>query len=187
MQVPSSRYRLQVVLLDRGKTDDMRRQNDEGLILLNLVAVVREKISEQRKLGKTGDSVDDFRLRALDQPSQHAHFAILESYIVLDFFAADNGLVDSSDAVGARNLRDLDRQLHADIAIGMHAWRYLDIHADVNVLKLRIYQRIDHAGAGADTHADARLKASRCDRNARSDFERGLLGVPYSDLGALVD
>ena len=69
----------------------------------------------------------------------------------------------------------------------MYPGRHIDIHADVNVLELRIDQWIDHARACANAHADSGLKAARRHRNAISDFERGFFAVAHADFGILDD
>ena len=82
---------------------------------------------------------------AFDQPAQHAHFAIFQPDIVLDFALADDRLLDSADVASSGDLRNVDGQLHADFAVRMHARRHVDIHADVDVLELRVHQRVHHA------------------------------------------
>ena len=119
-----------------------------------------------------GDAVQILRSVALDQAAQDAHFAVLQSNVVLDFVLADDRLLDSADVARAGNLRDVDGQLHADVAVRMHPRRDVDIHADVDVLKLRVDQGVDDARAAADAHSHARLKAAGRDRHALADFER---------------
>ena len=52
--------------------------------------------------------------------------------------------------------------LHADFMVGMHAWRNVHVHADVQILELSVHQGVDARGA----NADARLEAARGDRHA---------------------
>src|SRR6185312_12797766 len=61
----------------------------------------------------------------------------------------------------------------------MHLGSDVDIYADVQILELRVDQRVDaHA-------ADARLKRTGCDRHAVADLERCLLPIHRSNLRVL--
>ena len=46
----------------------------------------------------------------------------------------------------------------------MHARSHVNIHADVQVRKLRVHQRVHQAGSRRRSYADARLKAPRGNR-----------------------
>ena len=63
--------------------------------------------------------------------------------------------------------------------VGVHVRRDVDVHADIEVLKLRIDQRVD-----ADA-ADAGLERSGGDRHALADLERGLLIIEGANLRIL--
>src|SRR5947209_3692061 len=63
----------------------------------------------------------------------------------------------------------------------MNAGSDINVHADVNVLKLGIDQRVD-----ADS-TDARLKRARRDGHPIADLERGLLTIQGADLWVLND
>src|SRR5207249_800316 len=73
------------------------------------------------------------------------------------------------------------RHLEGNFAVCMDARGDVDVHADIDVLKLRVDQRID-----ADA-ADARLKRSGRDRHAVANLERGLLAIQRADLWVLND
>ena len=46
---------------------------------------------------------------ALDQSAQHAHFAIFQADVVLDFPLADDRLLNAADIALSRDLRNVDR------------------------------------------------------------------------------
>ena len=61
--------------------------------------------------------------------------------------------------------------------VRMHSGCDVDVHAHINVLKLRVHQRVDDACAAADSHSHAGLEASRCDGDAVANLQCGLLSV----------
>ncbi len=71
------------------------------------------------------------------------------------------------------------RDLQRDFAVGVHVRRNVDIDADVEILELRIHQRVD-----ADA-ANAGLERSGGNRHAVADLQRGLLPIQRANLRIL--
>ena len=69
----------------------------------------------------------------------------------------------------------------------MHARSHVDIHADVDVLKLGVDQGVHDACSAADSDAHAGLEAAGRHRHALPDFERSLLAVADAHLRILDD
>ena len=61
----------------------------------------------------------------------------------------------------------------------MDPWRYINVYAYIQILKLRVDQRIDSYATYA------RLERSSGDRNTISDFQRGFLPVNRAYLRIL--
>src|ERR1700756_781971 len=98
---------------------------------------------------------------------------------MLDLALPDDWLADTADVGIARHRRNIQADLHAHFASGMHSRRNVDVHTHIEILKLRIDQWVDaHA-------ADARLKRTRRHRHAVTDLEGSLLSVECSNLRIL--
>ena len=121
----------------------------------------------------------DLRLRVLQDSAQDVDFALAHADLVLDFALSDHRLLNAADVLVGVDRRDVHGELQRDFVESMHTGRDVDVHADVNVVELRIDQRID-----ADA-ADARLERTGGHRNAFTDFQRSLLTVRCANLRLL--
>ena len=61
---------------------------------------------------------------------------------MFDFALADNRLLDTANRARSCHRRDFDRQLQADLAVRMDAGRNINVHTDIDVCELRVYERI---------------------------------------------
>ena len=84
---------------------------------------------------------------------------------MLDLALPDHWLLNAANVLVGIHGRDVHRQLQRDLVGAVHVRRHIDVHADINVIELRVDQRIDSDAA------DARLKRSRRYRNALSNLE----------------
>src|SRR6185437_16108577 len=92
---------------------------------------------------------------------------------------AYHGLANATDVLIAVNRRDIHRQLESDFVDAVHMRRDVDVHTDVDVVELRIDQRVDaHA-------ADARLERSGRNRHAFTDLQGGFLPVRRTNFRLL--
>ena len=160
-----------------GKPHDVRNQDDQDFILFVIDRVAGKEVFEKGNLCQTGYAVDRIRVGLLDQPAEDVDFAVLQANVMLDAALADDRLVDSADVRGTGLRRNHDVHLHADFVVRVNARRHVHVHADVEILKLRVHQGID--GAGRRAHADPGLKASGRHGNAVADAQLG--GLPVDD------
>ncbi len=66
----------------------------------------------------------------------------------------------------------------------MDARRHVHVHADVQILKLRVHQGIDAAGSRpGSAHADAGLETSGGNRDAIADAQLGGLSIHHANFG----
>src|SRR4029077_2008709 len=172
---------------DGRQANDVRRQDNQDLVVLNLMGVVGEQIFRQRDFRKAGDAILVLRLRALDQAAQDAYFAFFQPHVVLNLPLADNRLIDASDVAGASDGRNFDGKLHAHLVVRMDPGSDVNVHADVNILKLSVHQGVDHTRAATDADSDARLKASCCHRDAIADLQGSLLSIGDANFRILND
>src|SRR5262245_60928023 len=97
--------------------------------------------------------------------------------------AADNRLADAANGGGAGLVGDFQRNLQADFAVRMNARSNVNVHAHVEILKLRVYTQ------RAYSRADAKRSSKRTggDGNAVADFQAGLEAVCSANLRILQD
>src|SRR4029077_3890079 len=100
---------------------------------------------------------------------------------MLDLALPDDWLADTADVGIARHRRNIQADLHAYFASRVHSRRNVDVHAHIEILKLRVDQRVDAYST------DARLKRTRRHRHAVTDLQRGLLSIECSNLRILDD
>ena len=100
---------------------------------------------------------------------------------MLDAVLPDDRLVDAADVLETHHRGNLEQNLHAHFVVGMNVRSHVDVDADIDVIELRIDQRVD-----ADS-ADARLKRTGGHGHALTDLERRLLAVDGADLRLLDD
>src|SRR5215475_5121315 len=100
---------------------------------------------------------------------------------MLHFALPDNGLADAADIRLPGYGRNIQADLQSDFASGVHPRCDVDIHAHIEILELRVDQRIDpHA-------ADPGLKRAGGHGNSVADFESGLLPIEGANLRILND
>src|SRR5580704_5027049 len=138
-----------------------------------------KKIFQNWNLSQSRNSAQSLGLGIVQDPANQARFTIPQTDFVLNFLLSNDGLADAADA----RLVNYGGNLHADLqshfAVGVHVRRDINIHADIQVLKLSVYQ-------GVNTHAtDSRLERPCRYRHALADLERGLLVIERAHLGIL--
>src|SRR5215510_3269406 len=96
---------------------------------------------------------------------------------------ADDRLADAANGGGAGLVGDFQRNLQADFAVRMNARSNVNVHAHVEILKLRVYTQ------RAYSRADAKRSSKRTggDGNAVADFQAGLEAVCSANLRILQD
>src|ERR1700690_4242662 len=105
----------------------MRRQHDQDFLIRDLFADVRRQILPKWNLRNAGYPIQVLRGVALDQAAENADLAVLEANIVFDLALADDGLLDAADGALAGNRGNVHGELHADVAVRVHARGYVDI------------------------------------------------------------
>ena len=68
---------------------------------------------------------------------------------MFDLALADDGLADAADIGLAGDRRNVHGNLQRDFAVGVHVRRDVDVDADVEILELRVDQRVDADAANA--------------------------------------
>ncbi len=104
---------------------------------------------------------------------------------MLHFSLADDWLSDPTNGSAAGLRRNFHRYLHADVAIGVYVRRNVQVHADVNVLELRVNQWIHEARAAGGTNTNASLEAAGGNRDAITNFKFCRLTVDSAKFGVL--
>src|SRR3984957_7573263 len=109
-----------------------------------------EKIFENRNLRQPGDSSQRLGLRIVHDPADQARLTVAQAdFAEVDFFLSNDGLSDAANA----GLPDLGGDFHdgleRDLATGMHVRGYINVHADIDILKTAINQRVNSHAADA--------------------------------------
>src|SRR5579872_3496684 len=98
---------------------------------------------------------------------------------MVDLALADDRLRNPADVGRAGFRGDVHRHLQCHVAVEVYRGLYIDVHADIEILKLCIYQRVDAYSA------DSRLERSGSDGNTRSNLQAGFLSVGSADFRVL--
>src|SRR5581483_8213099 len=104
-------------------------------------------------------------LRIFKHSAHQVGFALTQSHHVLDLSLTDDWLGDTANIGVASHGRDVHCGLQRNVAIRMNRGRYVDVHADIEILKLRVNQWVD------TYTADAGLERTGCDRNAFTNLQ----------------
>ena len=120
-----------------------------------------------------------FGLLVFHDSAEQVGFAVLQADFMLDLALSDDGLADATDVLLAGNGGNVHRNLQRDFAVGVDMGRDVDVDAHIQILELRVDQRVD-----ADA-ADAGLERSGRDRHAVADLQRSLLPIQSANLWIL--
>src|ERR1700676_5376118 len=155
---------------------NVRNQDEDGLGFRMIGGALPEEIFQDGNLGESGNAGQRLGLRVLEHAAEHVDFAFLQSDFVLDLSLPDHGLADAADVGCAGDGRNVHHNLQRHLAVGVDLGRDIDVYADVEILELRVHQRVD-----ADA-ADAGLEGARRDRYAVADLERSFLAIHGANL-----
>ena len=117
----------------------------------------------------------------VDQAAEQVDFAFMHADVVLHLALSDDRLVDAAEVDVAGDGRDVEVDVHGDVAVVVHVRQQFHVHADVDEVELRVDQRVD-----ADA-ADAGLEAAGGGRLALADLQGGFDAVHRAELGRLQD
>ena len=159
----------------------MRNQHEDQFIVRALLVFGGEEVAEKRDRRKPRNSVDRLALVLLQDPAHDVGFTFAHANFVLDLALPDDWLLNAADILVRIHGRDVHRQLQRHFVSSVNMRRDIDIHADVNVIELRVDQRID-----ADA-TDSGLKRAGRHRNTLADLQRSLLSVKGTYLWLLQD
>src|SRR6267142_5235056 len=104
-----------------------------------------------------------------------------------NFALADYRLLDTTDCDIVRDGGYFNLQLQTDVAVWVNTRSNLDVDTDIDVLELRVDERIHETRAGSRTHADSGLEAAGCHRNAVADIQLCRLPFQGTNLRVLND
>src|SRR5215475_11774670 len=99
---------------------------------------------------------------------------------MLDLALANDRLLDAANGGCSRDGRYFDGYFHAHFSARMDPRRNVNVHADIYIGELRVYERINGSSR-------ASLKTSGGDRYAVTNTELGWLSVNGTKLGILDD
>ena len=120
-----------------------------------------------------------FRLLIFHDAAQQVGLTVFQADFVLDLALTDDGLADAADVLLAGDGGNVHRDLQRDLAVGVDPRGDINVDADIEILELRVDQRVDaHA-------ADSGLEGSGRDRDAVTDLERSFLAIQGADLRIL--
>src|SRR6266478_4625171 len=149
---------------------DPRRQDNQHFIFLVIRLVVREEVSQQGELRKARPPFQSLAVGPLDQARKNADLAFLQPDVMLDDALADHRLRNPADAHVIRMRRHFHFQFQADVAIWMYTRRKVNIHADIQVGELCIYQRA-YSARGSGGEPEAGRKTAGRDRYAIANLQ----------------
>src|ERR1035441_3483816 len=135
---------------------DMRHQRKHNFIVRRLFTGFGEKIFQHWNLRQAWNSADRLGVLRLEHSAQQIDFSIFQSNLVLDLPLADLGLADPANTDVGSDRGNVECNLQADISIGIDARGDIDIHANIEILKLCV-----HKGADGRRRDSGRIGSSR--------------------------
>src|SRR5206468_6975419 len=151
--------------------NDVWNQGKDDFIFLVLYVALGEEVFQDRNLCQPGNAVERPDVLIFQNTAQDVDFSFFKPNFVLDLALADDRLADASDIRLPGYRGNIHRDLQRDFAGSMHLGRDVDIHTDIQILKLCVDQRIN-------SHtADSRLERSRSHRHPVADLEGGFLSI----------
>ena len=168
-----------VEFLHVAAADDMRHDGKDNLIFGMILGGLPEQVFQDRNLGQARNAAQRLCLLVFHDSAQQVGFAVFEADFVFDLALPDDGLADAANVLLACDRGNIHQNLESDFAIGMNVRSDVDVHADVEILELRVDQRVD-----ADA-ADARLERSSGDGNPVTNFQRSFLSIESANLRIL--
>src|SRR5947209_8680585 len=127
----------------------MWNEHEYGLGLRTINRTLAEQVFKNRDLRQPWNSGQVLGLRILEHPAHQVGLAFAKPDHVLDFSLPNDRLCDAADVRVPRNRRNVHRGLQRHVAIRVNCGRYVDIDTDVEILKLRVNQRVDANSANS--------------------------------------
>ena len=161
------------------RPDDVRNQGKDNFVFLVLDVALRKQIFQDGDLGQSWNTAQRSNVLIFQNSAEDIYFAFLEANFVFDLALANDRLADPADIRLPGHRGNIHRDFQSDFAAGVHLGGDIDIYADVEILKLRVYQ-----GVNTDA-ADAGLERASSHRHAIADLERCLLSIDGANLRVL--
>jgi hypothetical protein len=99
-----------------------------------------KQILQDWDLGQSRNTGQSLHILLLQHPAKQTHLAILQPNFVLHFPLTDHRFGDPANRLIVDHRRYVEGNLESDISVGMDMWRDINIHPDIDVLKLSIDQ-----------------------------------------------
>ena len=80
----------------------------------------------------------------MQDAGQDRRLTVLQLNDLIDHLLSDDGFLYSRQIYRAALRRDLDLQLQCDLTIVVNGWRHIDIDADIEIGKLRLYADVSN-------------------------------------------
>ena len=106
---------------------------------------------------------------------------------MIDLSLTDDRLLNAANIRLAGHRRNFDADLHAYFMIRMYPRCDVHVHTDIDVLELRVHQRVHESASRRRSHADACLEAARRHGHAVTDTQLRRLPIYRSHLRILND
>src|SRR6266568_8529649 len=106
-----------------------------------------KQIFQDWNLRQSGDSSQTLGLQIFQHSAHQVGFAFTQTHYVLNFSLADDRLADAPNIGVASYRRNVHGNFERHFTIRVNVRSYVDIYADIQVLKLGVDQRIDSDSA----------------------------------------
>ena len=132
-----------------GTANDVGHDGEDDFVFRMILRGLAEEIAEDGNLRESGDAGERLGLLIFHDSAEQVGLAVFQADFMLDFALADDGLADAADVLLASDGGNVHRNLQRDFAVGVDARRDVDVDADVEILELRVDQRVDADAADA--------------------------------------
>src|SRR5271166_6119165 len=137
----------QVLIRNFLRPHDVRRDGEDDLVFLLLLVFLCEEVFQNGNLRQQGIATEGLCLSVVENSAHQVDFSVSQPRFEIDTALSDGRLIDAAYVLRSGDGRNLEGHFQGDFAIRMDVRRDVDVHPDINVLKLSVHQRPETLGS----------------------------------------
>src|SRR5437660_4737116 len=120
----------------------MRNQREDQLVFAVVLGLRREEVLQERNAAQNRQAAERFGQIMFHHAAEEVHFPFLQADLMLDLALSNDRLADATDVRLPRYRRNIKTDFQTDLAPRVNPGCDIDVDADVEILKLRVDQRV---------------------------------------------